>query len=417
MNTDSTPLDPLKLTTQEKSLLWVLAGIQFCNILDFMILMPLGPHMRREFGIDTAQFGLMVSAYTFAGAILGLASALFIDKFARKTLLLWILAGFCMATLACALAPNYESMVVARAFAGAFGGVLGSMVMTIAVEIIPPQRRGQGMARVMSAFALSTVAGVPVGLWLANHTPVLAWRAPFAAVAVLAALFTALAFFRLPKLDAHLSVQGQGFAAVVQRIRDTLADANHQRGFALSALIMFSSFTVIPYITLFITANAKFPETMLPVMYLLGGTATLLTQPMIGKWSDRAGKLNAFRKILPLAVLPVLLMTHLGVPFFAEVSPWAVVVTSMAFFVLVSGRATPGFAIIGAGANPALRGTFMSLNSSVQSAAMGAAAFLTGHIISTDAAGLMQGFNYAGYIATVAAVLAWWLSGKIVQRG
>ncbi|MCZ7656298.1 MAG: hypothetical protein M5R42_21685 [Rhodocyclaceae bacterium] len=52
------PLDPLR----ERALLLTLAGIQFAHILDFMVMMPLGPILVREFGIGTHEFGLLVSA-------------------------------------------------------------------------------------------------------------------------------------------------------------------------------------------------------------------------------------------------------------------------------------------------------------------------------------------------------------------
>ena len=56
-----TPLDPLR----ERVLLFTLAGIQFAHILDFMVMMPLGPILMQELAIDAHEFGLLVSAYTF----------------------------------------------------------------------------------------------------------------------------------------------------------------------------------------------------------------------------------------------------------------------------------------------------------------------------------------------------------------
>ena len=45
---------------RELWLLLTLAGIQFTHILDFMIMMPLGPQFTRIFAITDAQFGLLV---------------------------------------------------------------------------------------------------------------------------------------------------------------------------------------------------------------------------------------------------------------------------------------------------------------------------------------------------------------------
>ena len=58
---------PSSLSRQrEQVLLLTLAGIQFAHILDFMIMMPLGPQFTVLFGITDAQFGLLVSAYTLS---------------------------------------------------------------------------------------------------------------------------------------------------------------------------------------------------------------------------------------------------------------------------------------------------------------------------------------------------------------
>src|SRR5215216_3566184 len=56
------------LPARELVLLLTLAGIQFTNIVDFMILMPLAPQLMRLFEIDPRHFGFLVSAYTFAAA-------------------------------------------------------------------------------------------------------------------------------------------------------------------------------------------------------------------------------------------------------------------------------------------------------------------------------------------------------------
>ena len=64
---------------RERWLLLTLAGIQFTHILDFMIMMPLGPQFTRIFGISNAQFGLLVSAYTLSAGLSGLLASTAID--------------------------------------------------------------------------------------------------------------------------------------------------------------------------------------------------------------------------------------------------------------------------------------------------------------------------------------------------
>ena len=92
-------------------LLLTLAGMQFTNILDFMIMMPLAPQLMRLFEIDPQHFGFLVSAYTFAAAASGFVAAFWIDRFGRKRALLAMYTGFVVATALCGLAPNYPLLL------------------------------------------------------------------------------------------------------------------------------------------------------------------------------------------------------------------------------------------------------------------------------------------------------------------
>ena len=91
----------------ELLLLLTLAGMQFTNILDFMIMMPLAPQLMRLFDIGPREFGLLVSAYTFAAAASGFVAAFWIDRFGRRRTLLAMYTGFIVATALCGLAPNF----------------------------------------------------------------------------------------------------------------------------------------------------------------------------------------------------------------------------------------------------------------------------------------------------------------------
>ena len=180
-------------------LLLTLAAMQFTNILDFMIMMPLGPQFMRIFDIDPRHFGLLVSVYTFAAAASGFLAAFWIDRVGRKRALLSMYGGFLVATALCGFAPNYELLLAARIVAGLFGGVIGALVLTIVAEVVPYARRARGTALVASAFSLSAVMGVPLGLWIATQ---FSWRAPFLFLAAFSLGVGLLAWRILPDLPA-----------------------------------------------------------------------------------------------------------------------------------------------------------------------------------------------------------------------
>ena len=77
----------------------------------------------------------------------------------------------------------------------------------------------------------------------------------------------------------------------------------------------------------------------------------------------------------------------------------------------------PGMAIVTSACKPQQRGTFMALNSAVQSAAMGLAAFVGGHIINRDAQGMVQDYWISAAVGVGASLLCMWLVGKLVLVG
>ena len=392
---------------RERWLLLTLAGIQFTHILDFMIMMPLGPQFTQLFGISNAQFGLLVSAYTLSAGISGLLAATYVDRFSRKRLLLTMYTLFGLATLACGLAPGYGWLMVARVAAGVFGGVLSALSQTIVADVIPFERRGRAMSVVMTSFSVSTVAGVPLGLFLAAH---LSWHAPFMAIAAMVGLLVIGAWQTLPRLDAHLHHPER--ASVWRSIAQVLVDANHLKAFALSGMMMFAGFTVIPYITIYLQSNAGMHPEQVPWVYLLGGTATLLSARFFGRLTDRVGKVQVFRR-LALAVTVPLMATTLS----AGLPLAGLLVISTALFTVMSGRMIPGMALISSAVEPRLRGTFMTLNSAVQSAAMGLAALVGGTIIGRDAQGQLTHYWMAGAMGVVASLCSIWLAGRVRLQG
>ncbi|MFN4151176.1 MAG: MFS transporter, partial [Candidatus Sericytochromatia bacterium] len=104
-------------TKEEKYALSVLAGIQFLSVLDFIIIMPLGPQFLRVFNISPEKFGYIVSSYTLSAAILGFIGAFFIDRFDRKKSLLVLFTGFLTGTFLCGISSSYIYLLISRLIA------------------------------------------------------------------------------------------------------------------------------------------------------------------------------------------------------------------------------------------------------------------------------------------------------------
>ncbi|MEO8037880.1 MAG: MFS transporter [Betaproteobacteria bacterium] len=388
---------------RERALLGLLAAIQVTHIMDFMMMMPLGPQLMRVFQVTPHEFGLLVSAYTFGAAASGFLAAFHIDRFDRKIALLGIYSGFVVTTLLCAIAPGFWTLLVARAAAGVFGGIAGAVVYAIIGDLIPEARRGAATGVLSSAFSLAAIAGVPIGLFLANRYT---WRAPFAFLTVASLLLWTISARLLPKIDRHLKTRRSVSAA--KQLQAVFADRNHLQAFALTATLMFAGFSVIPFISPYMVANVGLAETDLPYLYFAGGLATLFTSRWIGRLSDRHGKRRMFRIVATISMLPLMITTNLP-----PVPVPLAICASVIFMVFVSGRFVPLMAMVTGSVAPRLRGSFLVFNSSIQQLFAGLAAYSGGLIMGRAADGRITHYWVVGLLAVAATLACIWLSGMV----
>jgi predicted MFS family arabinose efflux permease len=395
---------------RERWLLITLASIQFTSVLDFMIMMPLGPQLTQLFDISAGQFGFLVSAYTFSAGLSGLLAATYIDRFGRKQMMLTLYPLFGVAALACSFAPTYAWLITARVASGFFGGVLMALSQTIVAEVIPFERRGRAMSVVMTSFSVATVAGVPLALFLVSHFN---WHTPFLVIAMMVGVCVAVASQTLPSLKGHVeAAAGSPGAGLLSNLRGVLIDPNHLKAYAMSVSMVFTGFVVVPYITLYLQNNAGFTANEIPYVYLCGGVATLISARFIGHWSDRAGKAHAFRLLALVMPLPLIAIT------LSEVLPMpGILAVAAMLFVVMSGRMIPGMALIGASADPRRRGSFMTLNSAVQSLGMGLAALVGGLILGREADGQLTHYWVAALVGSAASLLSYVLAAKLKLHG
>ncbi len=390
---------------KEQILLFILAAIQFAHIVDFMIMMPLGPQLMRLFEINPSQFGMLVSSYTFSAGIFGFAGAFFIDKFDRKTLLLYTFLGFTLGTFACAFAPNYVLLLSARIFTGAFGGVLGALVLSIVGDAIPHERRGRAMGIVMASFSVASVFGVPFSLYIAS---VWTWHAPFIFLGAIGVVISIFIWLYIPSMRAHMRDKSEARPHPLQVLKNVRDNKNQQWALLFTVLIMLSQFSIIPFLSPYMVANVGFSEMQLSYIYMFGGLATIFTSPWVGKLADKYGKMKIFTIFMILNAIPIIVITHMGI------TPliYAFLISTF-FFVTSNGRMIPSMALITSAVKPKNRGGFMSINSSVQQLASGLASFIAGLIIVESTSGELINYNLIGYGSIVLLVISLFVVRKL----
>jgi predicted MFS family arabinose efflux permease len=281
--------ETVKFSYHQKIVIALLAITQFTVVLDFMVISPLGDFLMKSLSITPKQFGFAVSCYAFSAALSGILTAGFADRFDRKRLLLFFSTGFIIGTFFCSVAPNYHFLLLARSVTGLFGGVMGSISMTIVADLFPLEMRGRAMGMIQMGFAASQVLGVPVGLYLVNTS---GWHAPFSMIVILGLCIAILIMKYLEPINKHLEEKKD--VNFRHHYSDILMQPNYQIAFVTIALISIGTFLMQPFASAYLINNLKVSPIQLPLVFMFTGISSLIVVPLAGKLADTMDKFNLF---------------------------------------------------------------------------------------------------------------------------
>ena len=391
-------------TSYQKIIILLLAILQFTIVLDFMILAPLGDILMKSMNMSTKQFGTVVSAYAISACISGIFAAGFADKFDRKKLLLFFYTGFILGTYFCAISYNYETLFIARIITGLFGGVIGSISMAIITDIFSIHQRGKVMGFVQMAFGGSQILGIPIGLVLANYW---SWHATFYMVLILAILLGIALVIKLNPLTEHLKLINNKNA--LQHLLQTIKKKDYRIGFLATALLSMGGFMIMPFSTAFMVNNIHIAQSQVAIIFFFTGIFSIIIMPIVGKLSDKFDKLMIFGIGTIIAIVMVVIYTHLS-----PVPIWLVIIVNIVLFIGIMSRMVPATALNSAVPDAYDRGAYMSINSSLQQFAGGIAALFSGLVVVQKSKNSpIENFDILGYVMVVLMLLCFYFVYKV----
>ncbi|XVV07191.1 MFS transporter [Actinosynnema sp. CA-248983] len=238
--------------------------------------MGLLPQMAETFDISIPTAGHAISLYALgvvvgAPLIAGLAARL-----PRKGLLIGLTIALAVGNGLSAIAPSSTALMVARFVAGLPHGAYFGISAVVAAALVPPERRGTAVARVMVGLTLANLVGVPLATAAGQQ---IGWRTAYLAVAVVAGV-TALALARwLPRMPASGGVRAE-----------LRAFRRPQVWFALvTGMVGFGGmFAVYSYISPLTTEVTGLPSGAVPWMLAAFGLGMTLGATLGGRFVDRS---------------------------------------------------------------------------------------------------------------------------------
>jgi|APLak6261679142_1056127.scaffolds.fasta_scaffold00090_2 predicted MFS family arabinose efflux permease len=368
----SPPPDAPQMTRAQWIIVLLIGAVQFVNILDFVIVMPLGPDFAKALGVPESNLGYVGGAYTGAACVSGLVGSLFLDRFDRRKALAVAMLGLVIGTAAGGLAVDLPTLLLARIVAGSFGGPATSIAFSIIADAIPPALRGRAMGTVMGAFSIASVFGVPAGLLLAEH---FSWRAPFIGVALVGVFVAAAAIFALPPMTGHLARANEKVD-----VGQLLANPLVQLSYLMTAVVMMAGFVIIPNIAAYLQLNLGLPREALKYAYGAGGIASLLATQLGGRAVDRFGSFRVGTVGATMVIGVVFGFFYLP---HHDVAVWLVMLVFVGFMISNGLRNVSYNTLTTKVPPPAVRARFQSLQSATQHGASALAAILSAQLLTT----------------------------------
>jgi DHA1 family inner membrane transport protein len=356
------------------------------------------PEISRDLAVSIPTAGLLVTGYALGVAIGGPIFSLITSRFPRKPTILVLMAVFLVGHALCALAPNYELLLVGRLVVSITHGTFFGLAGVAAVSIVPEERRGFALALVFAGISVANIVGVPLGTAVGNAW---GWRATFVVVGAIALVATAAMIFALPKGLAA----GSAGASLRSQFRGLLP---HQvwLSYLVIIVMMIGFWSLFTFVAPFLTTVSGVEPAVVPWILLIfgvGATAGIMLGGRLSDWRQR--ELPALGFLAQLAVYVAI------IAFAANGAAMTILAFAIGFAVFFVTAPLQDRILKGAGDAPDLASTLIS---AVYNTGIATGAFIGASMLSGGAA--YTQLPWVGLwlaVVTVAlALLSWWLDGR-----
>ncbi len=184
--------------------LFILLLASFMNMIDVTIVNVALPRMQAGMGATSSQIEWVVAAYVLAFALGLLPFGRLGDMVGRTRMFLIGVTAFTVMSALCGIAPDMNTLVVARVLQGLAGAMMTPQVLAIVAVIFPPSERGGAFSLFGLAAGLASVAGPLVGgLLIEGDLFGLDWRPIFLVNVPVGLATVAIGWMMLPKMPGH----------------------------------------------------------------------------------------------------------------------------------------------------------------------------------------------------------------------
>lgn len=259
----------------------------------FYASVPILPIYCQQIGITGSKIGIVLTAMSVTTVLFRPFAGYILDNFNRYHVYLLFLALFCLPFLGFVAFPFFGALVLLRLYMGVVYSVCGSATTTLAGDVLPPSKVGQGVNRFALTISLGMAAGPFIGIQVQNHLSSKASFIVLFALTVVALICVSFCRIEYPK---------------VKRKKFVLSDAFYKPAlpFMFNMIFIMIPFgAVIAYSSIF--AQEKGLSNVIAFFYIFLVAGMLISKFSTQKMID-AGK----HKILVVISLVVLFFTMIS---------------------------------------------------------------------------------------------------------
>ncbi|WP_050478421.1 MFS transporter [Herbaspirillum rhizosphaerae] len=241
------------------------------------VIMGLLPDVARDLGVSAPAAGMLVSGYALGVAAGAPVLAILTAKWQRKRALVGLMCLFILGNVLCAIAPNYNFLMVARVVTAFCHAAFFGIGAVVAAELVPREKRAQAVALMFTGLTVANILGVPFGTALGHAA---GWRSTFGAITLIGLAAVIMLWVCLPK---KIAMQGgsifKEFRAIIHpQVQLALLTST------LASVSMFSVLTYIAYILLDVTGFTAHQESWVLLLFGAGITVGGLIGGRLADW-------------------------------------------------------------------------------------------------------------------------------------
>lgn len=280
------------------------------------VIMGLLPDLAHSFSVSIPKAGVLVSAYALSVTFGSPLLALLLTRTERKKALLILMGVFIVGNLLCALAPNYELLLVARVLTALCHGAFFGIGSVVATKLVPYEQRTQAVTLMFSGLTIANVLGVPAGTALGQA---FGWRAAFFALIPIGLLALAALYRLVPHQAVEAVELKHEFRAVVRPQVQLVLSLS-----TISSVALFCVFTYIAPMLEQVTHLSPHAVTWVLVLFGVSITMGNLLGGRLGDWKPMPLVLGGLAALVVIFVLMPMAMPHV-VPAVATIFLWGLV--------------------------------------------------------------------------------------------